>query len=245
MSNLPSDVEASLEAFVESARTAFADDLESVVLFGSAASGELRATSDVNLLLVLKRFEQARADKLREPLRLAHAIVQLNAMFLLQDEVAAAVEAFAVKFSDIVFRHRVLFGSDPLAGLSATHEALKRRVDQVLLNLQLRLRERYIALSLREEQLPHLIADAAPPLRSAAAAILQLEGHGEPTSKLALEHLVHEFCDPEFEPALRHMSEARETGKLAPGVAIPALMTLLRLTQRLRERAAALSNQAR
>lgn len=241
MSNLPLDVEQSLETFVEAAKTAFGDDLKSVVLFGSAASGDLRATSDVNLLLVLQRFTQDGADRLREPLRLAHATVQLNAMFLLEDEVTDAVEAFAVKFSDIVFRHRVLFGADPFAGVSASRESLKRRTGQVLLNLQLRLRERYIALSLREEQLAHLIADAAPPLRSAAAAILHLEGQNEPTSKLALEHIVREAGAADLEPALRHMSEARESGKLAPGVAIPTLMDLLRLTQLLRERAARLA----
>jgi predicted nucleotidyltransferase len=241
MSNLPLDVEQSLELFVEAAKGAFGDDLKSVVLFGSAASGALRATSDVNLLLVLRQFAQDGADRLREPMRLAHATVQLNAMFLLEDEVGDAVEAFAVKFSDIVFRHRVLFGADPIAGVSATRESLKRRTGQVLLNLQLRLRERYIALSLREEQLAHLIADAAPPLRSAAAAILQLEGQSEPTSKLALEHIVHDAGATDLEPALRHMSEARESARLAPGVAVPCLMDLLRLTQLLRERAARLA----
>ncbi|HEX7645447.1 MAG TPA: nucleotidyltransferase domain-containing protein [Burkholderiaceae bacterium] len=238
MSNLPLDVEQSLETFVEAAKGAFGDDLKSIVLFGSAASGALRATSDVNLLLVLRRFSQESADRLREPLRLAHATVQLNAMFLLDDELADAIEAFAVKFSDIVSRHRVLFGGNPFAGVSVTRESLKRRTAQVLLNLQLRLRERYIALSLREEQLAHLIADAAPPLRSAAAAILQLEGQTEPTAKQALEHIVHEAGAADLEPALRHMSEARETGKLPPGVALPCLMDLLRLTQLLRERAA-------
>jgi predicted nucleotidyltransferase len=241
MSTLPLDVEQSLELFVEAAKNAFGADLKSVVLFGSAASGALRATSDVNLLLVLQRFTQDSADRLREPLRLAHATVQLHPMFLLEGEVGDAVEAFAVKFSDIVFRHRVLFGADPFGGVGATRESLKRRIGQVLLNLQLRLRERYIALSLREEQLAHLIADAAPPLRSAAAAILQLEGQTEPTSKQALEHLVHEAGATDLEPALRHMSEAREAGKLAPGIAVPCVMDLLRLTQLLRERAARLT----
>ena len=240
MSNLPLDVEQSLETFVGAAQNAFGEDLKSVVLFGSAASGALRATSDINLLLVLQCFTQDSADRLREPLRLAHATVQLHPMFLLEGEVGDAVEAFAVKFSDIVFRHRVLFGSDPFAGVSATRESLKRRIGQVLLNLQLRLRERYVALSLREEQLAHLIADAAPPLRSAAAAILQLEGQTEPTSKQALEYLVQEAGATDLEPALRHMSEAREAGKLAPGIAVPCLMDLLRLTQLLRERAAIL-----
>ena len=86
---LPADVERSINTFVEAAKAAFETDLVSVLMFGSAAEGRLRATSDVNMLLVLKAFDQTRADRLREPLRIAHAAVQLNAMFLMENEVAA------------------------------------------------------------------------------------------------------------------------------------------------------------
>jgi len=146
---LPDEVGQVLNAFVEAAKNAFGSDLVSVVLFGSAAEARLRATSDVNVLLVLKRFEQARADDLREPLRVAHAAVQLNAMFLVETEIAAANEAFAVKFADIQARHRVLFGADPFAGLGTPRDALVRRLGQVLLNLQLRLRERVASYHFR------------------------------------------------------------------------------------------------
>lgn len=61
----------------------------------------MRATSDVNLIAVLTAFDSARIDALREPLRLAHATVRLDVMFLLESEIAAASESFAVKFSDI------------------------------------------------------------------------------------------------------------------------------------------------
>lgn len=47
---------------------------------------------------------------------------------------------------------------------------------QRLLNLTLRLREAYIARSLREEQLAAVIADAAGPLRACASTLLELEG---------------------------------------------------------------------
>ncbi|MET3107936.1 putative nucleotidyltransferase [Oxalobacteraceae bacterium GrIS 2.11] len=238
MNNLPEDVEKCVEIFVDSARQAFGADLVSVVLFGSAATGELRATSDVNLLLVTTRFEQRCADMIRDPLRLAHAAVQLNVMFLLEDEVADAVEAFAVKFADIVTRHRVLIGPDPFINLSVSRQARLRRLDQVLLNLQLRLRERYVSLSLREEQLAHFIADAAPPLRSSAASILQLEGHGELAGKLALEQIVAESSHPDFQSILHNVSEAREQGHLAQGTAPATAMNLMQLTRYLRERAA-------
>ncbi len=235
-SELPAQVEKSITAFVDAAKAAFEGDLVSVVMYGSAAEGRMRATSDVNMLLVLKTFDQTHADRLREPLRLAHATIQLNAMFLLESEVPTAMEAFAVKFADIVARHRILFGSNPFANLDAPRDALVRRLKQVLLNLQLRLRERYVLLSLREEQLALVIADAAGPLRSSAASLLHLEGQPVPAPKEALEKIVQEMNDSKLTEALHAVSSAREDRQLAPGKAAPTLMSLVELTHRLRER---------
>jgi predicted nucleotidyltransferase len=240
MSELQAQVDRRVDVFVGAAKAAFETNLVAVVMYGSAAEGRLRATSDVNMLLVIKRFSQAQADLLREPLRLAHAAVQMNVMFLLEDEVHEAMDAFSVKFADIVARHRVLFGSDPFAEVSPPRDALIRRLKQVLLNLQLRLRERYVMESLREEQLALLIADAAGPLRSSAASLLKLEGQPPLAPKEALEKVVREMNDADLSTALNEISAAREERQLPPGKAAPALMSLIELTRRLRERVARL-----
>jgi hypothetical protein len=130
----------------------------------------------------------------------------------------------------------VLFGPDPFAGLGTPRDALVRRLRQVLLNLQLRLRERYVMLSLREEQLALVIADAAPPLRASAASLLQLEGCPAVAPKAALEQLVRELNDPKLSEALVEISAARADAQLEPGRASATLMSLIALTQRLRER---------
>ena len=233
---LPPQVEQSINTFVDAAKTAFGSDLVSIIMYGSAAEGRLRATSDVNTLLVLKRFDQAHADAMREPLRLAHATIQMNTMFLLESEVPTAMEAFAVKFADIAARHRVLFGTDPFAAVEPSRDALVRRLKQVLMNLQLRLRERYVLLSLREEQLALVIAEAAGPLRSSAASLLHLEGQAVLAPKEALEKVVTEMADANFAAVLVQMSSAREDRQLEPGKASPTLMGLIEMTRRLRER---------
>ncbi len=240
ISELPAQVGRSIDAFVEAAKAAFEADLVAVVIYGSAAEGRLRATSDVNMLLVVKRFGQAEADRLRGPLRLAHATVQMNAMFLLESEVAAAMEAFAVKFADLLARHRILYGSDPFANLNLPRNALIKRLKQVLLNLQLRLRERYVMLSLREEQLALLIADAAGPLRSSAASLLKLEGEPALAPKETLEKLVSKMNDAHLSAALQEVSVAREQRQLPPGKAAPALMGPIELALQLRDRVARL-----
>lgn len=233
--NLPESVATALNLFLDAARAAFAGNLRSAVLFGSAAEGKLRQTSDVNLLLILRTIEQAQLDAIREPLRIARAAIKLEPMFILDSELADAAEAFANKFDDIRHRHILLHGEDLILGLSIRPEALRRRVRQVLLNQTLRLRDIYAERSLREEQASAAIAEAAGPLRTAAAAILELEGRAAANPKAALETLANEG---DFGGVLTKLSEAREQKLLAPGEAAAALFDVVRLARWLYERAA-------
>lgn len=236
--NLPSHVTAALSHFLDAARSAFGENLRSIVLFGSAAEGKLRTTSDVNLLLVLCEIDRTQFDEIREPLRVARAAVRLEPMFVLESELGEAAEAFANKFEDIRRRHVVLHGDDLISGLNISPDALRRRLRQVLLNQAMRLRDLYAERSLREEQASAAIAEAAGPLRASAASILDLEGRPAADPKTALATLAGEAKD--FEGVLAHMSEARERGILAPGTAAATLFDVARLARWLYERAARL-----
>ncbi len=233
---LPADVAQSLASFVEAAQSALGPDLVSIILFGSAAEGRMRATSDVNVIVVCTRFDRQQLNALREPLRTAHALIQLSAMLLLDTEVAAAAEAFAVKFADIHVRHKVLAGRDPFATLVPSRAAMLVRLKQVLLNFILRTRERYSLVSLREEQLAQVVADTAGPLRSAAALILTLEGRPVESPKQALEQLAREVGGAGAPELLAHLSQARELGSLPAGTGAPTTLGLIDLAQALRAR---------
>lgn len=234
---LPEPVQTALDLFVDAARAAFGQNLRSVILFGSAAEGKLRRTSDVNVLLVLRAFERDQIDAVREPLRVARAAVGLEPMFVLDSELGDAAEEFANKFEDIRRRHVVLHGEDVVNTLTISREALLRRVRQVLLNQALRLRDIYAERSLREEQAAVAIAEAAGPLRTAAASILELEGRDVADPKSALATLAN---DGGFGALVPKLSEAREQKVLEPGTAAAALFDVVRLARWLYERAARL-----
>jgi predicted nucleotidyltransferase len=234
---LPHDVSQGLDAFAARAREVLGEDLVSLVLFGSAAEGRLRATSDVNLMIVLARFDPARVDRLREPMRLAHALFRLEAMIVLESELADAAEAFAVKFADIRARHRVIAGRDVTASIAPTPAAMAMRLRQILLNFILRTRERYVLVSLRDEQLATVVADAAGPLRAAAEIMLQLEGRPEPSPKAALERLARELGRDRWAEPLARLSAARADGELAPGAGAKAVLELVALAEAMRARA--------
>ena len=238
---LPAKVNSVLSEFVKSTKKAFENDLRSIVLFGSGAEGKLRPASDVNIIVLLTRFDQHKADQMREPLRLAEAAIKLKAMFLLEEELQPASQAFAVKFADVKRRRRVLYGDDPFAGVSVSREDSIFRLKQTLLNMILRLRESYISRGSREEQLVATIADAAGPLRSCAATLLELEGGTAPSANDALEQISSTLPGAEKRiEELQLVSEARRKQTLPPGVAALTLFHLIELARLMWVRAAAL-----
>jgi hypothetical protein len=234
---LPPAVRQLLVDLVESARQCLQDDLRSIVLFGSGAEARLRATSDLNLLFVLTRFDKQRIDALREPLRLANVAARASVMFVLEAELPEAAEAFAVKFDDIGRRRRVLYGEDPIARLNVSRESKRVRLRQILMNLTLRLRSQYATAGLHEEQLATIIAEAAGPLRSAAATLLELEGQTVASPRQALESIVAGLPGGDGPQTLHAISEARNSRRLPPGVAGPLMFRLMALAEELDRRA--------
>jgi predicted nucleotidyltransferase len=232
--DLPAPVRTALGAFVGQARQVFAEDLVAIVLFGSGAEGRMRETSDVNLIVVLSRVDPARLKAIGEAYRLAHAAVRLSAMFILESEIAVASEAFAVKFADIAVRHVVLDGRDPFAGLTVSREAQRRRMHQVLVNLVLRLRERYALAAEYEDQLARIAADAVGPLRAAAATLLMLESGSTPAPRVALEQVAATAGQAE---ALRAITEARERGVAPAAGGAAALLGAIALAAAIEARA--------
>ena len=235
--DLPPEVGRVVSDFVAGAREAFGADLVSVALFGSGAEGALRATSDVNVVVVLTAFDPVKAARLRDALRVAHAAADLSAMFLVREEIQDAAEAFAQKFADIQRRHRVLYGDDPFAALAIPRAALIARLNQVLLNLTLRLRAAYVERGQREEQLSRVIADVAGPVRTCAANLLALEGNAPPSPKEALQRLSQSFPGADWSETLAAITQARQGEGLPAGAAERTFTHLLELVERMRERA--------
>jgi predicted nucleotidyltransferase len=231
---LAEPVRSTLSGFVAAVTEAFAEDLVSITLFGSAAEARLRPTSDVNVIVVLARVDPPRLAAIGEAYRLAHAAIRLSAMFIRESEIAMAHEAFALKFADIAMRHETLYGSDPFAGLAVSRSALAWRTRQVLMNLLLRLRERYALSSAYPEQLAFAAADAVGPLRAAAAALLSLDSGAAVEPREALRQLADAGGQA---AALAAVGKARETGGAPAEGGAAALLAAIELTMLLHERA--------
>jgi predicted nucleotidyltransferase len=240
LDGLPGNVAATLSTFLAAARDALAADLVSAVLFGSAAEGKLGPTSDVNLLLVLRKFAPDKILQLRDAFLAAEAAIKLRVMFVQADEVSSAAEFFAQKFADILRRHRIVFGQDVLVALKVSRRAEIFRLRQILLNLVLRLRESYIARGHRPEQVALILADTFGPLRAACATLLELEGALNTDSTAALTNVAASF-GPQGVNAAARLLEAHDRAPPMAADAQDVLFQVLELAMHVFERTARLT----
>lgn len=234
-------VNQALQDFLSAAKESLGDHLLSVVLYGSAAEGKLHRTSDVNLVLVLSSFEQSKVDPVRAPLRVAQAAIQLRPMFLLKEEIPQAARAFASKFADIRRRRVILFGFDPFVSISIPREARILELRQQILNQILRLRAAYVSRSLREEQLSLVVARAMGPLRSSAAALLEIQGSPANSPQLALERLGSELGLANWTDTVGLLSALQDDPLAATGKTSSLFFAVLDLACRMLRRVEALA----
>jgi hypothetical protein len=99
-------------------RTAAGDNLQSLILYGSAVNGEFHEEySDVNLLCVLRdtsfRSLQALAPAVKWWLGQKQPAPQVTT----SEELRRSADVFAIELLDMQQRHRVLFGDAVLGGL--------------------------------------------------------------------------------------------------------------------------------
>jgi hypothetical protein len=235
LEGVPANVAAVLSTFIRAANNAYSNDLLSVVLYGSAAEGKLTSSSDVNLLVVLRSFPGDKTDRIRDTFLAAQAAVNLQAMFLLEDEISSASELFAQKFADILRRHKIIFGKDPFLSIKINRADKVFRLRQILLNLTLRMRAGYVSCSQRPEQVSRMLAEVVGPLRAASATLLELEGSPSPDANAALESAAASV-DDQGKKIVAELLAARSAGVNPEGSAA-VLFQVIELIQHFSKRA--------
>jgi predicted nucleotidyltransferase len=136
-------METKLGELVGRLKEAGGKNLESVVLYGSAASGTYRpGTSDLNVLCTLVTID------VHELQLLAPVVLwwmreekEPAPLFFLTEELQSSTDVFAIESLDIKRAHRVLFGKDPVADLEIPMNLHRVQVERDLRLLLLRLRQ--------------------------------------------------------------------------------------------------------
>src|SRR5918993_3476225 len=160
------------------------DNLASVVLYGSAASGDFVQTeSDYNLLIALHRItpEDLRVAQppMREWRRLGHPLPVYFTLAELRD----AADVFPIEFHQMERARLVLHGPDPFETISISDANLRHQTEYELRSKLLQLRRLYIPASSSAERLQGLMSDSLTSFAILFAPVLILRGEQPPVLK--------------------------------------------------------------
>lgn len=142
---LPDDTQKLLQAYVKDVKGRLGDQLEGMLLYGSAIRGEfLPGRSNLNILLLVSSYDSALLKQYGSLHRQWSKEQIVVPLFLTEEELRTSAAVFPLEFLEIQEQHRVLGGRDPFIGFHVKTDQLREAVVQGLTSHLLRLRQRYV-----------------------------------------------------------------------------------------------------
>jgi predicted nucleotidyltransferase len=215
-----SSIDSKLAELVKRLRGAANTNLESVVLFGSAARGDFwKSYSDLNVFCTLRALTL-------EELSLLSPVVQWwirkqgqpAPLFFTAEELLRSADVFAIELLDMQRNHQVLYGPDVLTEIVVPMNLHRVQVEHELRTMLLKLRQQYLQSSENQDALRAVLSKsysgALTLLRHALIALGQ-EPQVAPREVFARISAETGADARAFEAGL----ELRETGKLSRDLA--------------------------
>jgi len=154
-------MEKELALLVERLRQAGQNNLVSVILYGSGATGEYRKKhSDLNVLCLVARLEASDLAQLAPAFAWWIRRGHVAPLVFAREELVRAADIYAIELLDMKSAHRVLWGEDALKNLDVPMTLHAQQVERDLRNALVRLRESALAAGNRERHLRALVVDS-------------------------------------------------------------------------------------
>lgn len=183
--------EAELKEFVQRLKAVSGDNLQSVVLFGSAAAEEFHeGYSDINLLSVVGELSAATLDQLAPAIRWWTDKGQTAPLIFRRQEIEAAADVFAIEMLDIVRQHRCLYGEDLFSSLQVPLDRHRVQLEHELRTKLLFLRQSYLMAAGDRKKIAALMLDSVSNFIALFRHCLIAMGENPPQGKhQVVEHL--------------------------------------------------------
>jgi hypothetical protein len=155
---LPEQTQKLLRSYVQAVTKAFGDQLEALLLYGSAVRGDfLPGRSNLNILLFVSSYDVAVLNHYALVHKKWSKELVVAPLFLTKDDLQASAFVFPLEYQDIQDCHRVLWGQDPFVGFKVDHRHLAGEVLQSLRGNLVRMRQRLVEGGSREEAMTILL----------------------------------------------------------------------------------------
>ncbi len=168
-------------------RDLYGDNLESVILYGSAADGEFhKGHSDYNTIIVLKDLCPVELAKPNAILKKWVKEGNPPPMFFSPEIISASADVFPIEFFDIIGRRKILFGSDAFKDVRIDPKNLRHQCEHELRSKLMTLHSRLALIADRPKEVLRLMTTSSSSFFAAFGGILRLAGARPKLSKKEL-----------------------------------------------------------
>lgn len=195
-----------VDAVCEQLRALFAPRLVTVALYGSAAGPDFVAgKSDINLAVVLERIEYTDLHALRPLIPRWRKAGLATPLMLDRDFLRRAADVFPMELRGIIAQHSVLFGENVFASLEVSDQHLRYQCEHEARGKLLRLRELYIEIGSRRDDIQRLMLDSLKTFLIVMRTLNWMRG----APATSFETILRSFCE-QFECTFPVMSRLLE-----------------------------------
>lgn len=200
--------ERAVQAACEQLRARFAPRLVAVALYGSAAGPDfVPGRSDINLAVVLDRIDPGDLQALRSLVPRWRKAGIATPLVLDREFLRRAADVFPIELHTIKAQHSILFGENVFSAIEVRNDHLRYQCEHEARGKLLRLRELYIELGGRRDDLHKLMLDSLKTFLVLMRMLNSLRGIGSASYDATLRV----FCE-QFEcrfPVMNRLLEIR------------------------------------
>jgi len=178
------DVKKLLDELVERLKKAHGASLESVVLYGSAAVGDIQDRfSDLNVLCILTRVTPRELEASEPIFEWWRAKDNPAPLLMSVEEAARSADCFPMEFHDIQERSKLLYGRDLVHDVSIDDRYYRAQVEHELRAKLLRLRQKAAGMMHDDAMLLRLMSDSVSTFCVVLRHAMALDGAPRPATK--------------------------------------------------------------
>jgi len=206
--------ENKLNEFVTRVRAASGSNMEAIILFGSAVSGEFHeGLSDLNLFCVLRDTSFAALQALAPAVKWWNNQKQPPPLCMTRQELERSTDVFTIELIDMVQHHRVLFGDDVVQNLQISNRLHRVQVEYELREKLVLLRQHVLMAGDNDSRLWGVVLHSLPSFGTLFRHALMVLGGSSRGRHEAVEELAKQL---QFDAsAMRQALQVRER-KLNP-----------------------------
>lgn len=173
-----------LEKFCGEIKQAYGNNVKSIVLYGSAVSGDhSKKYSDINVLIVLN---QLGLKELRKISKVTNKWVKSGnppPLIFTEDDIRTSTDVFPIEFLDIKESHRILHGGDFFKDLKIDTKNLRLQCEHELRGKLIKLHESYILTEGKPQKVGELLIRSLSTFQIMFINVLRLMGLAAPVQK--------------------------------------------------------------